>query len=639
MNALTLSAALVGGLMLTAPQPRLGTKPPYPPMQAPMHALAEDGQARTCIVLADGAGDVERFAAEELAVYLQQIITGAEFASEPTPVAETWPIYLGEAARDRMPDVDFAALQDDGFAVRSNEDGLLIAGKRPLGTLYGVYYVLEKYLGVRWFQPGDVGTVVPRDPNLDIGTIDEVQEPDFRVRWIESGNWALRNRMNVAVEVNEQPVGVQWLWSFHTHFKLMPPEDYYDEHPEYFAMIDGVRRRPTPGRQGQQLCTSNPEVIREMAEAVCRKFEEEPEIDILALAPQDGGGFCECPDCLALDEDRPEDQAWHARYSNRLAQFNNGVARIVGREYPDKLIKVGAYAMYLRVPLDPDYRPEPNLAVQACHTYSCNNHRIARPTCDRNVDMFTKELEHWAELTDHLFIYEYYNKGAWGGLPYPQIHVIKWDIPYFKDLGVESFYTQAARRRFPVLGLNHYIASKLLWDAELDVTLLMQDFYEKFYQEAAAPMGRYWDTLERAFETNPEHMAPFGHEWTSLAAPEFFTPDLLAELDAAITEAEGLAKSEVVRQRVHQQRISLTFTQMVMGYLTAMHAEFEGVDRGDDEAVQVAYDRAVAVGEPMSEAIVQYCKDNGIGVFDRLVRAHQNRRFIMPKPEDETLLR
>jgi metal-responsive CopG/Arc/MetJ family transcriptional regulator len=114
---------------------------------------------------------------------------------------------------------------------------------------------------------------------------------------------------------------------------------------------------------------------------------------------------------------------------------------------------------------------------------------------------------------------------------------------------------------------------------------------------------------------------------------------VLAELDAAITEAEKLARSEAVRERVHQQRVSLTFTEMVMDYLTKMHAEFEGVDRDDSKAVQAAYERAVAVGEPLSERIVEYCNANGIRVFDRLVRAHQNRRFIMPRPEDETLLR
>ncbi|MGC9316442.1 MAG: DUF4838 domain-containing protein [Armatimonadota bacterium] len=638
MIQLTLTAALICVAALTVPEPRLGTREPYPEMQPPFFDLATGGQARASIVTAPECTEVEDFAATELAEYLQQI-TGADFDRAAEPAGGSYPIYLGEAAREKLADVDFEALHEDGFVIRSSPDGVMIAGREDLGTLYGVYHLLEKYLGVRWFMPGELGTVASSDPNLAIGTIDEVQEPDFRVRWIESGDWALHNRMNVSVAVNDMPVGVNWLWGFHTHFKLVVPEEHFDEHPEYFALINGVRQSARSGQQGRQLCTSNPEVIELMAEAVCRKFDEDPTLDILALAPQDGGGFCTCPQCRALDEDRPEDQQWHAQYSNRLARFNNEVARRVRERHPDRLIKVGAYAMYMRVPEDPDYRPEPNLIIQACHTYSCNNHRVAPPTCERNWEHFTKELNHWAELTDHLFIYEYYNKGAWGGLPYPQTHVIRWDIPYFKDLGVEGFYTQAAGNRFPIIGLNHYIASKLVWDAELDVDLLLQDFYDRFYEEAAEPMGRYWERLEDAFADNPNHLSPFGLEWTTLAAPRFFTPEVLSDLDEAVTEAEGLAQSEPVRQRVHQCRVAVEFTRMVMEYLTRMQEQFAGVDRDDEEAVQAAYERAVEIGEPISERIVQYCRDNGLPVFDRLVRAHNTRRFIMPRAEDETLLR
>ena len=228
------------------------------------------------------------------------------------------------------------------------------------------------------------------------------------------------------------------------------------------------------------------ELIDEMARRIVKTFDDNPSVDILSLAPQDGGGFCQCEDCMALDEKRPPEEAWHARYSRRLAVFNNEVARRVARKHPDKLIKVGAYAMYLRVPLDADYRPEPNLAVQVCHTYSCNSHPIASETCPGNAKYFRKELEHWAKITGHLFIYEYYNKGAWGGLPYYQVHLIRDDIPYYQSLGAEGFYTQPAGARWPACGLNHYVAAKLTWDVDLDVDRLLDDFYEKFYAEAAA---------------------------------------------------------------------------------------------------------------------------------------------------------
>jgi len=85
--------------------------------------------------------------------------------------------------------------------------------------------------------------------------------------------------------------------------------------------------------------------------------DAEPGIEIITLSPNDGDGFCECEKCCALDEPNRD---WFARYSRRLAIFNNEVAKIVKLKYPKVLIKVGAYAMYARPPLDPDYRPESN---------------------------------------------------------------------------------------------------------------------------------------------------------------------------------------------------------------------------------------------------------------------------------------
>ena len=629
------AGALTAGV--AAAPPALGTKAPYPPVRGPFHALVEDGRPVAHIVLPEEPTDVEQFAAEELASYVEQI-SGADLPIRRTMGPDGYPVLLGRAALRRGRDAeDLAPLGPDGFIVRSSSSGLVIAGGSDLGTLFGVYYLLEKYLGVRWFMPGDLGTVIPRSPNIAIGAINDIEKPDFRIRWIESGEWALHNRMNVGVDVGGQPVGIKWKWAYHSLLAIVPPDKYFDEHPEYFALISGVRRRPG-ARRGHQLCTSNPEVVRVVAENVCKILDEDPDIDVISVCPEDGGGFCECEKCRALDEERPPEQAWHARYSSRLAVFNNAVARLVARRHPDKLIKVGAYAMYMRAPLDADYRPEPNLAIQACHTYACNNHRIASPTCRRNRVYFGDDLERWADIAQHVFIYEYYNKGAWGGLPYPQAHVIKWDIPYFRSLGVEAFFTQAAGRRFPVVGLNHYLAAKLVWDSDLDVELLLEDFYEKFYQEAARPMGRYWSRLESAFEGNPECLSPYGYKWVSLAAPGFFTPEVLADCEAAVSEAERLAESDAVRKRVHVCRVTLDFTKMAMEYLKAVQAPFEGIDRDDADAVKAAHEASIRIGDPLSARLRAYCSDNEIPPFERLIAAHKTLRFVMPRPDDEALL-
>ena len=611
---------------------------PYPPPVSPLYALAEDGKSCCAVILPETPSPIESHAARELIGVVGKI-AGAELAVRKRGNSALRPIYLGRAARDRLGQRDWGRLGTDGFVLTSNREGIFICGAQDLGTLYGTYQFLEKHLGMRWFMPGELGEVVPKTPALRVGTFDETSVPAFRVRWIESGEWALRNKMNVKVDVDGKSVGIKWQWGFHTFFHLIPPDKYYDDHPEWFAKIRGKRVRPKPKQQGRQLCTSNPQLINEVADNIIKRFDADPALDVIALAPQDGGGFCECKACRALDEKRPDDQAWHARYSRRLALFNNAVARRVARKHPDKLIKVGAYAMYMRVPLDRDYRPAPNLAIQACHTYSCNNHRIAAPTCERNRKLFGAELEHWAKLTKHLFIYEYYNKGAWGGLPYHQVHVIRQDMPYYHKLGAEGFYTQPAGRRWSAVGLNHYIAMKLAWDVDLDVDRLMEDFYAKFYGEAAAPMRQYWRTLERAFVEADVCLSPFGLEWVTLTATDFFTPKVLAALDQAVGQAERAVRTRPVRKRVAMARAMVDFTRKAMAYLHAIRSPFKGVDLKDAEAVRAAHKRVIALGEPLSAELRRFCKKNRIPAYDRLIAAHRSVRFIVKEPRQEALLR
>ena len=615
-----------------------GKKDPYPTAVAPLVTLVDGGLARAVIVGPKKPSAIERRAIRELVEYVGKI-TGAELPTVREPKAESLPILIGAPAREALTGVRWDELGDDGFVLKSDADGICIAGAEDLGTLFAVYHLLEKHLGVRWFMPGEIGEAIPRSETLTLGTFEERETPSFRIRWIDNGDWALRQKMNVSVKVDDRPVGINWKWSFHTHFLLVRPKEHFDEHPEWFAKIGKRRRRPVPGKQGQQLCTSNPELIEEMARRVIEMFNKDPTLDVLALAPQDGGGFCQCAACLALDEERPEDQAWHAKYSNRLAVFNNEVAKRVGKVHPDKIIKVGAYAMYLRVPLADGYRPEPNLGIQVCHTYSCNSHPIASENCRGNTKYFRRELEHWAEISNHLFIYEYYNKGVWGGLPYYLVHLIRQDMPYLHGLGTEAFFTQAAGRRWPACGLNHYIAAKLAWDVDLDVDRLLDDFCEKFYGEAAKPMRTYWQTLEDAFAGYDECLSPYGRKWTTLVVPEIFTLQTLAALNAAVSEAERTAADDLTGRRVQLIRARLDFTKRTMEYLTAVQAPFQGIDLGDAKAVAAAHQKAIKLGEPLSEDLKAFARKNDIETFPRLVEAHKTLGFLVDLPDREPILR
>jgi alpha-glucuronidase len=71
-------------------------------------------------------------------------------------------------------------LDEDGFLIKTAGSKLLIAGGKEKGTLYGVYQLLENYLGCRMYS--SKVQLIPENPSIWITGIDDIQEPAFAYR-------------------------------------------------------------------------------------------------------------------------------------------------------------------------------------------------------------------------------------------------------------------------------------------------------------------------------------------------------------------------------------------------------------------------------------------------------------------------
>ena len=79
------------------------------------------------------------------------------------------------------------------------------------------------------------------------------------------------------------------MWFGHSVGAHFPPKEYFPTHPEYYALVGGVRKP-------QQLCTSNKEMQKVLVEKIIHA-----KADVVSISPADGSGFCECENCRALD--------------------------------------------------------------------------------------------------------------------------------------------------------------------------------------------------------------------------------------------------------------------------------------------------------------------------------------------------
>lgn len=549
--------------------------------------LASGGRASATIVVADRASETERNAGAELGAYLRRI-TGATFpiveqSQNPSGARILIGTAAGKAGLDR--------LGAEGFRIDTEGGNLLLRGVDPAGTEFAVYTLLEKYLGVRWFWPGELGEVVPSRPEIVLEAIHDAQQPDFKWRhrgpggalWgATSGPTEMRARERVlGVSAEHQREVALWekrnkwggwkTYGGHSLGEIFPPEKYGRSHPEYYALVGGKRVVPGPEydyKHGGQICTSNPAVVKVVAEWVSAFFDAHPDYQVVHITMNDGGGFCECDQCCALDSNRilqsvgidAEETKGKAKprtvITDRIFTYVNQVSAQVQRRHPGKYVASMAYARYITPP--EKISLEPHVIPQYCH-WSAYKH--ANPEIKREHEAIATG---WARAAGHAAIYEYYINGSWPGLHRLVVPYLAESIRFLKGQGVDLYETQAGDE-FATNGINYYVAGKLLWDASQDEQAILKDFYDTAFESAGPAVHRFQNRLQDAWTAATAAGVDVScQSIETTRVLELFTPELLRDCAADLTEAGKQAKTDVIRRRVEFLRRGMRYTELTV---------------------------------------------------------------------------
>ncbi len=520
-------------------------------------ALVVEGRPAATIVVRRLPTPELLFAAATLQEYIARM-SGAVLpvAADRDEVASNR-VLLGTSNACRQADLRPPRdLADDGYVLCAAGPDLAIIGGSDRGTVNGVCGLLDDHLGVRWYVPGDpLGTVVPRRRTIVFEDLHEVREPSFPMRWIGRGSdWAILNRQSC----NGESLGASFSIEpgiYHTQGALLRYEDYFPEHPEYFALIEGDRS----DHRACKLCYSNPETAKAVARSMARLLDEDPGIDLVSFSPTDGQRWCECRECRALDEEGvPRDRS----KSRRSLLFYNAIAAHLREMHPDTRMLVGAYNVYNWPPRDRSIPADPMLSVIVTHYNDyCMAHPIADRTCPRNR-RYVELLEAWDRLGTPICYYEYYWKVNWMGLPWPIVHCIAEDIPWFHRRGDLGVFTQFTRANAWTLYPAYYMAARLLWDVNADVDALFDEMCDGLFGPAGPAVRDYYRVMEEAMATTHRHFP--GHGTTE--GPHIFTEEVLEQMGRHLRDARRLADDDVVRQRLAKLELSYEYTTRLMGY-------------------------------------------------------------------------
>ena len=498
-----------------------------PALRAAPQAIVHEGAGRAVIVVEPDEPKAMK-AAQALQAYVEKM-SGVRLAlvEEGQAVPDGMPVRLlvgqTRAARELgvkipsgyditiRPDI----FEEEGYVLKTVGRNIIIGGNNDgpyKGTLYAAYALLER-LGCRWYFPGDWGEVVPEKKTITVPELDVVSRPDFPVRSIGLSGWVpISSDEGQLYRAWEEKVGFNYDRFYPTVGDgflayLVPPNDYFKTHPEYFAMNErGERRAGEHASLGYyenhtMLCLSNPDVYTESVKNLRAAFAGQKKMGNVTelgvgLSPPDGTPYCYCEGCKAQSLNFK-----YPRYFDRTYQCEEffGFAARLGEEFPDKIVSTMAYSLREMVPQGVEIPA--NLMVMYAPIACDVLHPHDSPLW-RHRD-FVHNLKAWRKRTPHITIYDY-NPGLLIGNWVPERDTANFAINarIYKEIGIKGFQAEG-RKSFMQTWTSYYARAKLLWDADTDVEALMADFYNTFFGAAAGPHVRaWWDACEDALASD-----------------------------------------------------------------------------------------------------------------------------------------
>ena len=544
--------------------------------------LIENGNLNCNVVVPSGASGVAIFAAKELQDFLSKSF-GKRVPLVQQPVKNKVAIVIASNKKAVEYGIDVNKIPRDGFAIKTIGNKIIIAGQdnpkvNPASalkqysmwkhyyqrsTLYGVYDFLERFIGVRFYFPGEIGTIIPKHKNLSVPLIDIIDAPDYVSRtYSVNEQWMKKKQL---------PPQATQMRRLNT-YRLRYPTDYIPNchglnargylkrfgktHPEYFALMSNGKRALSSFRS-PQLCYKSG-IVNEIFEdakafltgksaasrGIITKWgpiwsQSSATNGYYNIMPQDSLIPCCCPKCKPVLAKGPQ------ALSNSIWDFFIDIAAKVKKEGIPGYITTMAYAQYKYIPKRdiPD-----NLIVKVAVRGPWQEHL---PKVQNPEDELVKR---WSQkVGGKLELWNYANKFSSLDLP---------GIPSFTPQCIGNYYKKQKKY---ILGaylesesdsfyyhyLNYYVFEKVCWNTSTDVEKLLSEHYQLMYGPAAEIMKNIFETFEYKWTRDI-----FGTPYDTLLGPKtapasnykiwehIYSPTVIKSLTDKFNKAEITAKND-----------------------------------------------------------------------------------------------
>jgi hypothetical protein len=582
--------------------------------------LVKDGEPTSVIVIADEATSSAKAAALELQYHIKKM-SGVDLPiltpDEAPPDGATL-VLLGKSPLTDELGIDTSALPKEGYVIRTVGDALVILGDDTddhgtiedaffsdhnvrTGTLFGVYALLEDWLGCRWIWPGESGECIPARSTVQLPPLDVKEGPalirrgfrilanrDLQRPWPpffdddgvkslrqDQRVWARRMRLGRSANLQLDSLFDSW-W-----------QRYHVKYPEIFALkADGTRGPGGRGPEDIHMCVSDPKLWELQIDWFKKTRLRFPDRhDLAASESGRSGDYCTCENCRAWDattEDlpkavldaldpnvrnnlKPGEDGLPESLSTRYARYYNELARRVREIDPEGFVTV-------RLP----FRDPPVGVTLAPNILVRYDDLSTAPATESERESARRRLLGWTASDDGapgpMIMVRLNTPGdSENGMPFNVSRELADNVRFGLERGAKIVDINAMFGHWAAWGPTYYVLTRMMWQGKkADPEALEKEWYAAF-GPAEGPVRAYYDFWEkyiRDVRTRPgerqrvsELAVKYNIRWGAriLLIGEHYPPEVFVEarrlLDAALAAAANA--DEAVKERLRVIEISL----------------------------------------------------------------------------------
>ncbi len=351
-----------------------------------------------------------------------------------------------------------------GLGISVASDKILLVSGNSAEMAYPVTEFLYKYLGTRVFDADGVKT--PKKSSINVPVTKYLYTPPFRQRDLYTlpgfdNTYMIWNHIG---RIWSSPSSEWGNW-VHTAYEFIYVPQYYKSNPEYFALVNGKRVTT-------QLCYSNKDAYNVVLAGMKKKIAQAPQKKIWSFSQLDNNDICKCDLCTAAARNMETPGGALMLFVNRLA-----------RDLPQITVSTLAYGFSLKPPDPSKFKLENNVNIVFCVTQGNKGRDFA--TDESFVDM-RKWLDGWLAQTKDIIIWDYIVNYTNLIMPYPNFNGIQSALQYYRKKGISQIYLQGNNKDGSAMAdMRSYIAARLMWNPNEDVTKLTEDYCNYAYGNAS----------------------------------------------------------------------------------------------------------------------------------------------------------